>query len=175
MSLVVLLRGVNVGGHRRLRPAAVAERLSDLDAVNVGAAGSLVVRRPVGRRVLRAELARALPFACEIVLCDGREISGLVSREFFAGHRERRDVVRFVSVLARAPRRAPATPFDMPDAGPWLVRVLARQGRFVVGLHRRRMRAIGQLGALDHLFGVPATTRSWRTMARIADLLREST
>jgi len=171
MALVVLLRGVNVGGHRRFSPAALAERLGHLGAVNIGAAGTLVVRRQVGRRALRAELARALPFACEIMLCDGREVAGLMSQDFFAGQRERRDVVRFVSVLARAPRRAPATPFDIPEAGPWLVRVLTRQGRFVVGTYRRHMRAIGRLGSLDRLFGVPVTTRNWRTMATIAELL----
>jgi hypothetical protein len=59
---VVLLRGVNVGGHRTFRPSALAERLKHLDAVNIGAAGTFVIRRPVSRTQLRAELARRLPF-----------------------------------------------------------------------------------------------------------------
>ena len=47
MALVVLLRGVNVGGHRTFRPAVLAQRLKHLDAVNIGAAGTFVIRRPV--------------------------------------------------------------------------------------------------------------------------------
>ena len=62
-------------------------------------------------------------------------------------------------------------PMDLPLTGPWLVRILAREHRFVVGLYRRQMKAIGQLGSLDRVFGVPATTRSWTTMAAIARVL----
>ena len=49
MSLVVFLRGVNVGGHKRFRPAALAKELVHLDAVNIGAAGTFVIRRRVSR------------------------------------------------------------------------------------------------------------------------------
>ena len=58
MALVVLLRGINVGGHRTFRPAALAEQLKHWAAVNIGAAGTFVIRRPVTRTKLRAELAR---------------------------------------------------------------------------------------------------------------------
>jgi uncharacterized protein (DUF1697 family) len=47
VALVVLLRGVNVGGHRTFRPTTLAEQLRHLDAVNIGAAGTLVIRRPI--------------------------------------------------------------------------------------------------------------------------------
>ena len=39
-ALVVLPRGVNVGGHRRFRPTALAGRLMPLGAVKLGAAGT---------------------------------------------------------------------------------------------------------------------------------------
>ncbi len=74
MALVVLLRGVNVGGHRTFRPSLLARELSHLDAVNVGAAGTFVIRRAVSRAHLRAEFARRLPFAAEIMICRGNEI-----------------------------------------------------------------------------------------------------
>ena len=38
-------------------------------------------------------------------------------------------------------------------SGQWLLRVLARDGRFVIGEYRRQMKAIGYLGTLDRLFG----------------------
>ena len=62
MALVVLLRGVNVGGYKTFRPAQLAAELKHLDAVNIGAAGTFVIRRPVTQAKLRAELARRLPF-----------------------------------------------------------------------------------------------------------------
>jgi len=171
VSLVVLLRGLNVGGHRSFRPTELAAELHHLDAVNIGAAGTFVIREQVGRTELRAEIARRLPFAAEIVICRGREIAGLVSRDFFAGQRDRPDIVRFVSVLARRPRSAPELPLKLPTRGGWLLEILARDGRFVVGRHRRQMKAIGYLGQLDRIFGVPVTTRGWNTMSAIAKLL----
>jgi hypothetical protein len=173
VALVVFLRGINVGGHRRFRPAVLARRLAHLDAVNIGAAGTFLVRREISRAGLRREIARRLPFEAEIMICSGREIIQLLSRDFFAGHRSRQDVIRFVSILRGRPRRSPRLPVLLPARGPWLVRVLARQGRFVVGMHRRRMAAIGALGQLDAVFGVTATTRSWTTMVAISRKLRE--
>ena len=58
MALVVLLRGVNVGGHRTFRPAALARELSHLGIVNIGAAGTFVVRQPVSQATLRAAAGR---------------------------------------------------------------------------------------------------------------------
>jgi uncharacterized protein (DUF1697 family) len=171
VALVVLLRGVNVGGHRTFRPTTLAEELKHLDAVNIGAAGTLVIRRPVTQGRLRAELARRLPFDAEIMICEGREIVRLVSRNHFEDQPVQPDIVRFVSVLAQRPRSAPSTPMSFPSSGKWLLKVLARDNRFVFGVYRRHMKAIGYLGTLDRLFGVPATTRNWNTITAIAKVL----
>jgi uncharacterized protein (DUF1697 family) len=171
MALVVLLRGVNVGGHRTFRPAALAEQLQHLDAVNIGAAGTFVIRRPITQAQLRAELARRLPFATEIMICQGRQIVRLMSQDPFAEQPVRPDVVRFVSLLSRRPRSAPSTPLSLPAGGEWLLQILARDDRFVFGVYRRQMKAIGYLGTLDRLFGVPATTRNWNTITAIARVL----
>jgi uncharacterized protein (DUF1697 family) len=150
----------------------LAKQLKHLDVVNIGAAGTFVIRRPVSQAQLRVEFARRLPFDAQIITCQGREIVRLMSRDFFAEHAERRDIVRFVSVLSQAPRSAPSTPMNFPSIGGWLVRVLARENRFVVGLYRRRMKAIGYLGTLDRVFGVPVTTRNWNTITALAKVLR---
>jgi uncharacterized protein (DUF1697 family) len=171
VALVVLLRGINVGGHRTFRPTAVAERLKHLDVVNIGAAGTFVIRRSVTRTQLRDELARCLPFDAEIMICQGREITGLMSQNHFADQPERADVVRFVSVLSKRPRAAPSLPMRFPPDDEWLLDILAREGRFVFGVYRRHMKVIGYLGKLDRLFGVPATTRNWNTITAIAKAL----
>jgi uncharacterized protein (DUF1697 family) len=172
VALVVLLRGVNVGGHRTFRPAVLAEQLKDLEAVNIGAAGTFVIRRSVSQAELRAELARRLPFETEIMICQGREIVRLLSANPFAGEPVRPDIVRFVSLLSKRPgAAAPPTPMSFPSSGTWLLKILARDNRFVFGVYRRHMKAIGYLGQLDRLFGVPATTRNWNTITAIGKVL----
>jgi hypothetical protein len=97
-----------------------------------------------------------------------------VSRDYFSDHIVRPDIVRFVSVLSRSPRLTPSTPLSLPPTGKWLVRILARENRFVVGLYRRQMKVIGYLGRLDRVFGVPVTTRNWNTIAAIAKVLDQA-
>lgn len=167
MALVVFLRGINVGGHRRFRPAALAAALEHLDAVNIGAAGTFVIRRKVTRTRLRAELVARLPFRSEIVICDASAILDLLSRDPFAAVRIPRGAVRFVSILSKRPRLSPPMPVSFPSTGAWLLKILGRKERFVFGVYRRDMKVIGYLGSLDRLFGVPATTRNWNTMTAI--------
>jgi uncharacterized protein (DUF1697 family) len=171
VALVVLLRGVNVGGHRTFRPTALARQLKHLDAVNIGAAGTFVIRQPVTRAHLRTELARRLPFDTEVMICQGREIVRLISRNHFVDQPVRSDLVRFVSVLSKRPRSAPPTPMSIPSSGKWLLKILARDDRFVFGVYRRHMKVISYLGTFDRLFGVPVTTRNWNTITAIARVL----
>ena len=168
MALVVLLRGVNVGGHRTFRPTALAGQLKHLDAVNIGAAVTFVIRQPVTRAQLRAELARKLPFDTEVMICQGREIVRMMSQNHFADQPVGPDVVRFVSVLSQRPRSAPSTPMSFPSSRRWLVKIVGSDNRFVFGLYRRHMKVIRYLGTFDKLFGVPVTTRNWNTMTEIA-------
>ena len=171
MALVVLLRGVNVGGHRTFRPSTLAGQLKHLDPVNIGAAGTFVIRRPISRAKLRAELARNLPFDAEIMICEDRDIVRLMSHNHFAAQPVRPDIVRFVSVLSQRPRSAPSLPMVFPPSGKWLLKILSRDNRFVFGLYRRHMKVISYLGTFDRLFGVPATTRNWNTITAIARVL----
>ena len=174
MALVVLLRGLNVGGHRRFRPSILAQRLKHLDAVNIGATGTFVIRAPISPSQMRAELERRLSFDADIMICQAREIVGLLSFDAFARLPARPGVVRFVSILSRVPRSAPPLPVTFPPRGRWLLKVLARDGRFVFGMYRRDMKVIGYLGKLDRIFGVPATTRNWNTITSIARVIERT-
>jgi len=171
VALVVFVRGINVGGHRTFRPTKLARELKHLGAVNIGAAGTLVIRKPMTQAQARAEVARKLPFVAEIVVCQGRDIASLMSNNPFEGQSLRGGVVRFVSVLSQRPRLTPSTPMRFPSSGPWLMKILTRRNRFVIGMYRRHMKVIGFLGALDRIYGVSVTTRNWSTIAAIAKVL----
>jgi uncharacterized protein (DUF1697 family) len=171
MALIVLLRGVNVGGHRSFRPSQLAHELRRFDMVNIGAAGTFVVRRPRSRREFRAALSRALPVVTEIVLCDSRDIRRLEHTDAFGPEPAEPGVVRFVSFLAKRRRTRLPFPIHLPAGDNWLVRLVASTDRLVFGEYRRHMRTISYLGQLDTLLGVPATTRNWNTIGKILRVL----
>jgi uncharacterized protein (DUF1697 family) len=172
MALIVFLRGVNVGGHRTFRPSVLAREMSDYDVVNVGAAGTFVVRKPGSRAKFRTALLRKLPFVAEVFLCDGRDLMGLETENPFAAEPSPSNVVRFVSILSKAGGVLRSLPVAFPSEGAWLVRVIASQGQFVFGMYRRHMKTIGYLGQIDKLYGVPATTRNWNTIMEIVRILK---
>jgi uncharacterized protein (DUF1697 family) len=172
LPLIVFLRGVNVGGHRTFQPSVLAKQLSDLDVVNIGAAGTFVVRKPISQSKLRAEILKRLPFEPDIMICSARDVLRLASRDPFASAPSDKDVVRFVSVLAKRPRELPPLPLGLPSDDGWLLKIIAVQDRFVLGLYRRQMKAIGYLGQIDKRLGVRATTRNWNTITAIVKILK---
>lgn len=172
MALVVFLRGVNVGGHRTFRPSVLARDLRAFDVVNVGAAGTFVVRKPGSRAKLRAALLRRLPFEAVVVLCEGRDLIRLAAEDRFGTAGSRPGVVRFVSILARA-GQVPALPISLPAGPKWLVRVHGLHGRFMLGMYRRHMKTIGYLGQLDRQFGARATIRNWNTIMAVVRILQK--
>jgi hypothetical protein len=172
MALIVFLRGFNVGGHRTLRPSVLAQQLRAFDVVNVGAAGTLVVRNPGPRTEFLATLRRKLPLDAVVAFCDGRDLIRLESEHPFQNEQPRPDLVHFVSVLSSAGTRKSPIPAAIPDDGEWFVRILGSRNRLVFGVYRRHMKTIGHLGRLDEIFGVPATTRSWTTVLSILRILK---
>jgi uncharacterized protein (DUF1697 family) len=171
MPSVVFLRAVNVGGTNRCQPALIAQQLAKFGVVNIGAVGTFVVRENVSDPTLRAAIAKKLPFKCEIMICPARDIIKLASKNPFSEEDSGPDITRFVSVLHKRPRTLPALPFSLPLDDDWLLKIIAIQYRFVLGLFRREMKAISYLGKIEKLLGVAATTRNWNTIEKVVTIL----
>jgi uncharacterized protein (DUF1697 family) len=171
MACVVFLRAVNVGRTNRCQPALIAKELAKFDIVNIGAVGTFVVRQDVSESALRAAIARKLPFKCEIMICPARDIIRLVSNDPFSRQPGGADITRFVSVLAKRLRALPPLPLGLPSDDDWLLKIIAIQDRFVLGLYRRQMKAISYLGKIEKRLGVPVTTRNWNTIEKVARIL----
>ncbi|HKQ19067.1 MAG TPA: DUF1697 domain-containing protein [Candidatus Eisenbacteria bacterium] len=171
MAWVVFLRGVNVGGHKAFRPSVVAKDLAQLDVVNIGAAGTFVVKKSVNSTLLRTELSRRLPFVAEFMICRARDVSDLGSEDPFP--RAGPDVTRYVSVLSKRPRTLVPLPIRQPANDDWQVKVVEVRSVFALSLHRRVGRTLVYPNeVVEKHFGVPATTRNWNTVRAICDVLK---
>src|SRR5712691_2476302 len=167
MRQVVFLRGVNVGKANRCQPAVIASQLSRFGVVNIGAVGTFVVREDVSESALRAAIAQKLPFKYEIMICPARDIIKLTSKDPFLRQPSGPNITLFVSVLHKRPRTLPSLPLSMPSDDDWLVKIIAIQDRFVLGLYRRQMKAISYLGKIEKRLRVPVTTRNWNTIEKV--------
>jgi uncharacterized protein (DUF1697 family) len=171
-ALIVFIRGINVGGHRTFRPSVLAKELGAYDVVNVGAAGTFIVRKPGSRTKFLAELRRKLPFQAEVAFCCASDLFRLEIENPFGPDPPSQDVVRFVSVLSRASRRKLSLPIAIPQSGVPFVQIIGSRDRLLFGVYRRHMRTIAYLGQIDELFGASATTRSWSTILSVLRILK---
>src|SRR5205823_1210023 len=137
MRWVVFLRAVNVGGANRCQPALIAKELAKFGVVNIGAVGTFVVREDVSESVLRTSIAKKLPFKCEIMICPARDLIRLASKNPFSRQPSGPDITRFVSVLAKRLSAPPPLPLSLPSHDDWLVKIIAIENRFILGLYRR--------------------------------------
>lgn len=175
MALVVLLRGANLGA-RRFSPKALADSLAALDVVNVGAAGTFVVRGRVAQANLRARIQGELPWEdAPMVILTAAEV-----REALAAGAK---VVapaggkKFGLALPQAPPASLRFPLEAKAKdGAWGMRYVAAAGRVIVGV-RRRFDETGTYStkALDEAVGSDAgTMRDWPTWEKIGQALDAS-
>lgn len=150
----------------------LARELNAYDVVNVGAAGTLVVREPGSRSGFLAELRRKLPFEVEVAFCEGSDLIKLERDDPFGSEPRRADLVHFVSVLSKAVCRKPSLPIAVPERGEWFVRIIGSSNRLLFGVYRRHMKTIAHLAQIDKLFGAPATTRSWSTILSVLKIVK---
>ena len=174
MALVVFMRGVNVGGHRTFQPGALARELAAFDVVNVGAAGTFVVRKRIGQATLRAELLQRLPFEAELMICRARDVIDLACGEPFPDEPSHKDARRFVSVMAKRPRTLPRLPISHPAGDKWQVKIIGVSGRFVLSLWQRQgLTIVYPNEIVEKNLGVSATTRNWNIISNIRDILKK--
>jgi hypothetical protein len=174
MALVVFLRGANVGGHQVFQPAAFAKKMAEFAVVNIGAAGTFVVKKAVSAAAFRAELGKRLPFETEMMICPGSEILELAASEPFADPPAGKDVRALVTVLAKKPKTLPKLPIRRPEGKDWQVDFFRIAGRFALSFWWRPDPAkplIYPNAVVEKVLGIPGTTRSWSAIETACKIL----
>jgi uncharacterized protein (DUF1697 family) len=169
---VSLLRGINLGPHKRIAMADLRRVYEDLGCESVRtyiASGNVVFENS---RSGRKPLARALEQAVESEL----GVSSLVVLRSFA---EIRKLARlrpfgedtanvYVTFLPEKPKAAAVRLLQEAETGPDEVQVVGPDVfiRYPNGLANATLSGT----FLDKTLGVPGTNRNWRTVAKLAEL-----
>jgi len=172
--LVVFLRGVNVGRHRRFLPAQLARDLPAFDAVNIGAAGTFVVRAPITQATVVAEIRRSLAFDVDIIIVKGSKLIAFARSEPFGPHPPAADEQRFATIMLKRLRRVPDLPLMAPPNDKWQVKIVSVAGQLVASVWRREpgmQRPVYPNAVIEKQFGI-ATTRNWNTIGTICKILQ---
>jgi uncharacterized protein (DUF1697 family) len=169
MSHVVFLRAANVGGRNVFRPAQLALALKHLDVVNVGAAGTFVVRARATPAKIESELLARLPFAPPLAIVPARNVVDLVRSQPFAGVKLSPKLRGWAAALCGRPTLRPTLPLSVPAGKAWSVRLDRVAGIFALGLFQRRPGGfVFPSVIVEKALGAKATTRWWETLERVA-------
>jgi uncharacterized protein (DUF1697 family) len=172
MAHVVFLRAANVGGNNVFRPSELVRSLSHLDVVNIGAAGTFVVRGKTTPSSIREEIHARLPFQTTIVVRPGKEILELIESDPFRGVQFSKDLRGWVGALAGKPTVQATFPVLAPPTGPWGVRFDRVSGPFALGLFQRQPKGFHiPANVVEKAIGVPSTVRWWETIEKIGRVL----
>jgi uncharacterized protein (DUF1697 family) len=168
----VLLRAANVGGKNVFRPAQFARALKHLDIVNIGAAGTFVVRGRSTASEIEREITSQLPFACEMVVRPAREVSALVMGNPFDGIEFTRDFRGWVAAMTGKPKLKNALPRLVPAGRDWAMRIDRIDGAFAMGVWRRPAPGVVMPSdVIEKELGVRATVRWWETYEKMAKVI----
>ena len=168
---VALLRGVNVGGRRRVAMAALRSSFEEQGFTEVTTyiqSGNVVFRAAGKVDVESVEAALAARFGAEIsvVVRTGAQIDAVLAANPFDGEDSK---LVHVAFLARRPTRSEVGRLDLDgyDSERAVVRGAEIYYHLPNGMGRSRLPA-----HVDRRLGVPATVRNLTTVAKLADLAR---
>jgi uncharacterized protein (DUF1697 family) len=172
-AYVALLRGINVGGHNKVAMADLRRLFVELghtDARTHIQSGNVLFSSRLGEAKLRATiedaLATSLGVPAKVVIRSAAELAAIVtSNPYLRAGAEPGDL--YVALMASAPEPA-AVAALRPPPGPDTLEVVGRD----VFLHYPNGYGRSKLtnALIEKQLGVPATTRNWRVVTKLAEL-----
>jgi uncharacterized protein (DUF1697 family) len=174
-TYVALLRGINLAGRNRVSMADLRKVFGALGAEDVATylqSGNVVFKSRVKKPAeliegIEAGVARELGLQVKVLLCGKAELAKVLAENPLAG--SGRDPQKLhVTFLSETPARARVRALDPKLGEPDEFRVVGRR----VYLHCPNGYGKTKLGNayLEKQLGVAATTRSWKTVTKLAEL-----
>ena len=175
-TLVVLLRGINVGRHKRVKMADLRALLEDAgyrDVRTLLQSGNVVLAtdEDPGRAVERIEatLAERLGFAVDVVVRTGEELAAVVAANPL-GDIATDGSRHFVVFLSHAPEQGALAALESREFAP--ERWVARGRELFLWCPAGVQDSLLMKAATDLRGGPTATARNWNTVTKLLDLVR---
>jgi uncharacterized protein (DUF1697 family) len=177
MAVVIgMLRGVNVGGHNKVKMDALRELCASLklrSACTHLQSGNVVFHAPersvatLGSKLER-EIERAFGFHSDVILRTPAEMKQIIAKNPFAGRPDLDPAKFLVYFLARDPGSEARAKMSKIETGPEELHIAARELYiyFTNGMARPKL----SLAAMDRVLKTPATGRNWNTVTKLLEI-----
>ncbi len=168
-----MLRGINLGGHRKIAMdalRAVYESLGLEDVQSYVQSGNIVFRTAKRdmdglRKKIEDAIERKFGFRSDVILRTAAEMKQVVARNPFAGRCNLEPAKLAVTFLASAPTEAVSGKVRAVAAEPEEIHIDGRELYiyFPNGMARPRL----SMAQVERTLGIPGTSRNWNTVTRL--------
>ncbi len=174
---VAFLRGINVGGHKKVAMADLRACVSALGFENVTTllnSGNVVFEstatdQPAITRKIEAAIEATFGFGVGVILRSVDDIQKMVDATPFKDVRVAADTRLYVTFLKEEPKSALKIPYESPDKTLRILRV-ADGAVFSVVTLTATSGSVDSMSILEKEFGKSITTRNWNTVVKLAAL-----
>jgi len=174
---VALLRGINVGGHKKVPMADLKALMAELgfdDVKTLLNSGNVIFSGPESEtQLVEKQLAEAVEekfgFAVPILVRHAEQLMAIEQLDPFQQIDVTKDIRRYVSFLKSKPDHAPDLPWESDD-GSFKI-VSETDGAVFSVLDLSIAGTPDAMKALEQLYGKDITTRNWKTAEKIIKLL----
>jgi uncharacterized protein (DUF1697 family) len=173
-AFVAFLRGINVGGHKKIAMAALKKAFGSMGFKNVRtvlASGNVIFesprRDPQLGRTIALGFEKALGFPVAVITRKLRDLKAIIRSEPFKGVPTGPGDQLYVTFLGGKGKVCPGGRLMAPPEGTRIVRVDPGEVYSVVILSRGGKTA-DLMRYLDRTLGPAGTTRNWRTVVKLA-------
>ena len=172
MSTLALLRGINVGGHRKVPMPALKAAFEQLGLSNVQTyiqSGNVVFESEISREALEAELEAAFGFPLSVALRTAEQWAGMIARNPYPNEAAQDGSKVHVFLLDAEPseERLAALRTVASGADEWICVGRELYLHTPNGIGRTKLNP-------ERTLKVGATARNWRTVEKLGEMLESA-
>jgi len=174
ISYIAFLRGINVGGNKKVSMDRLGKAFESLGFENVKtllASGNVLFEtRTSDARALsetiEQKIKQTFGLDVHVILRTRRDIQKLVGFKPFENIRVTPRTRLFVSFLSEKPRTTLKIPYQSPDRSFRILRLIGCDVCSVLTLGPQWAKNLRQMDILEREFGKKITTRTWNTVQK---------
>jgi uncharacterized protein (DUF1697 family) len=171
-TYIALIRGINVGGHKKIRMADVKTLCEGLGLDDVRThlqSGNVVFRTTkTDRARLAKDLEKALAMDARVILRSAEEIRKVVAANPMAGEAERNPSAFIVVFLDEKPSAKAMQALRDAYSGPELMQLHGAELYILYGEGMGRSKLTNAL--IERKLGVAGTARNWNTVKKLVEM-----
>ncbi len=173
-TYIALLRGINIGRHKRIKMADLRQAFTSWGYSNIRtllATGNVLFEAPdtavqALQQNISVKLAETFGFDVPVIIRTRGEIQSLANANPFRGVEVTANTRLYITFLSEKPNISLPIPYESPDKNYQIIAVSDQEVCSVLTLNDK-MKTTDAMNILQKEFGKNITTRNWNTVLKL--------